>query len=52
MRGKVALAAEWVFPKAEQFVVVMASGYIQTFKAETDNQSALVSVSLLGSGVQ
>ena len=37
LRGKVAVAAEWVFPKADQFAVIMASGYIQTFRAESDN---------------
>ena len=28
LKGKVAIAAEWVFPKGELFAVVMASGYV------------------------
>ena len=37
LQGKKALAAEWIMPKADQFAVVMSGGFIQTFKAESNN---------------
>ncbi len=36
LKGKVALAAEWVFPKATEIVVLMKQGVLQTFKADDD----------------
>ena len=36
LKGKVALAAEWVFPKATEFAVLMKSGHVMTYRAESD----------------
>ena len=38
LQGKVALAAEWIPPKALEFAVLMKGGFLMTFKAETDKQ--------------
>ena len=43
---KKVLSADWIPPKAQSFAILTASGFIETYKAESDSQQALNIINL------